>query len=322
MRTWRPDPMQSLTDRSELAAYTIGSIRDALSCLPTEIADPIDLILSVPDAENVVFHSDIFGWYFAILRQIQKEDHRAVLQAAADWRKAFNSAQESRARALSNSWVFGATVDVAAGEQGNDALMRAVEAKKISTGLDAHITPVTEFSGAKLENIRAAFALIDEIWPEALAEIRETLQRIYFFDSQDFISFTDFDTHGAVFIRQDFIDDPCRLAEEILHESSHIHLNTILAVTPLFLNTSDERYTSPLRADPRPMYGVFHQMYVLSRLAHFCGLMADREPYASKATLYRSQLRDAAVVVRNHGRLTEAGAELAGSILAALDPNS
>lgn len=319
MRTWQPDAERSNSDRGDLALFAIESIRDALGCLPVEVGQPIAEALSDLETAEEVLHADIFGWYFSLARCLIEGNTEAAVREASTWRRVVAGARASRARARANEPLLGIAVDYAASDQGEQALQRAVLAKRRSTGLDAGISATAQLTVAELANISASITLLGRVWPEIFKEICGVLQRIYFFESKDFISFTDFDTHGAVFIRRDFISDPCRLAEEILHESSHIHLNTILAVEALFLNGPEERYASPLRADPRPMFGVFHQMYVLSRLSHFYGLMADHDVYFRKARDYRSQLAEATQVVRTYARLTPGGSQLVNSIAATLD---
>jgi hypothetical protein len=56
------------------------------------------------------------------------------------------------------------------------------------------------------------------------------------------------------------------LVDHLVHETSHLFLNTVLAHDTLVLNDENSRYSSPIRKDPRPMLGIYHAVFVLSRV--------------------------------------------------------
>jgi HEXXH motif-containing protein len=56
------------------------------------------------------------------------------------------------------------------------------------------------------------------------------------------------------------------LTDQIVHETSHLYLNAVIAHDPLVLSESHERFNSPIRSDLRPMLGIYHAAFVLSRV--------------------------------------------------------
>ena len=56
------------------------------------------------------------------------------------------------------------------------------------------------------------------------------------------------------------------LVDQLVHETSHLFLNSIIAHDPLILNSPQERFSSPIRDDLRPMLGVYHATFVLNRV--------------------------------------------------------
>ena len=52
----------------------------------------------------------------------------------------------------------------------------------------------------------------------------------------------------------------------LVHETSHMLLFGLSAEGALLLNSGEERYTSPFRADPRPIDGILHACFVASRV--------------------------------------------------------
>ncbi|GEM_PF-4180333 len=147
------------------------------------------------------------------------------------------------------------------------------EAKRLvkeDCGGIAEIEPVFEpdLSLAK-DRICAALCTIARYDPEMFSEIKQHVWMIKIFCGKITMGFTDMRILGAMLIRL-----PAKVAspvmyfvEHIVHEASHIHLNCLMAIDPLILNSPDDRYISPLRTDLRPMMGVFHAMYVSAKIA-------------------------------------------------------
>jgi HEXXH motif-containing protein len=94
-----------------------------------------------------------------------------------------------------------------------------------------------------------------------------------------------------------------------------VRLNTVLSIRPMFLNPADARYSTPLRKDPRPMFGAFHQMFVLCRILEFYRrLSRQRSGYEAKVEEVRSKLQSGWELVREHAQLTEPGESVVSSI--------
>ena len=94
-----------------------------------------------------------------------------------------------------------------------------------------------------------------------------------------------------------------QLAEDIIHESFHNRLYAIEETSDFFHNdrihsTNENRFYSPWRNDPRPLYGVFHAVYVFSRVQQFwlnvlrasCTPEAQREFAAQRCGTLNLQL--------------------------------
>jgi hypothetical protein len=147
---------------------------------------------------------------------------------------------------------------------------RAKEEKNMSPSGSLHEVDGTPF----VARIAQAAALIESCWPEALRDIEHNVDVLVLFSGPGVQNFTDMRTHRAIYMNVNTIksDVPpfARTAEILLHEAAHTRLNGYLAVHPLFRERDPlRRYVTPLRPDPRPLFGVVHQLFVLARLAHF-----------------------------------------------------
>jgi hypothetical protein len=59
---------------------------------------------------------------------------------------------------------------------------------------------------------------------------------------------------------------PILLAESLVHEAAHLRFRALEEVTELYAGGPDVRLKTPLRADPRPVSGLMHQLVVLRHL--------------------------------------------------------
>ena len=73
------------------------------------------------------------------------------------------------------------------------------------------------------------------------------------------------------------------LSETLLHEAAHCRLSAIEDLIPLWVS-SGVRVKSPLRPDPRPIAGLFHQTYVLFWVSHYFRRLSDatQEPVVQR----------------------------------------
>jgi HEXXH motif-containing protein len=121
-----------------------------------------------------------------------------------------------------------------------------------------------------------AVNLLEAAWPQMLAELREMVRQVVLLRGDAIEGFTDFAVHGSVMINQarlatgsTGLPGPVRLAEALVHEGTHTRCNAAQMVRP-FLRPAGgdgELVMTPLRADPRPLTGLFQQLVVLVRSA-------------------------------------------------------
>ena len=71
---------------------------------------------------------------------------------------------------------------------------------------------------------------------------------------------------GGSLINAQVRRSPVSIIDLLVHESSHLLLFGLSADGALLSNGGEERYTSPLRADPRPIDGILHASFVASRV--------------------------------------------------------
>lgn len=72
---------------------------------------------------------------------------------------------------------------------------------------------------------------------------------------------------GLLLLNPRFHQTRLAMVEVLAHESAHSLLFGLTVEEPLVRNPDDALYPSPLRADPRPMDGIYHATFVSARMA-------------------------------------------------------
>ncbi|MDT0473293.1 HEXXH motif-containing putative peptide modification protein [Streptomyces sp. DSM 41014] len=223
----------------------------------------------------------------------------------------------------------------------NRSVTRALRAIPERKGADGQ--PVTAVLTVWDERERAALTsalgLLGRVWPEAAAEVRETVTEIALLDGEAIDGFTDFTVHGAVLVHRARLTDsaaglpgPVRFAEALVHEGTHTRCNAA-ALTAPFLAPDDAPgdapsdqprdadgtgrvrellVETPLRADPRPLTGLFQQTVVLARSVELYRRLTGLGPAVDsrRATLLRGAHQAVDTLGTHAGRLTDHGKEL------------
>lgn len=135
---------------------------------------------------------------------------------------------------------------------------------------------------------------------------------------QSFAGATCFFFRGGTIINSSSTISKARMIERLIHEYAHAELFTIAQKELLCLNSDDETHPVLIRSDPRPMNGIIHSLYVVSRVADFQIKLINNEMYSqSEKDLYQETKRilseqllygkSSLAVIKNHAKLTSLG---------------
>ncbi|MFJ4771243.1 aKG-HExxH-type peptide beta-hydroxylase [Streptomyces uncialis] len=269
----------------------------------------------------------------AVARSRTEEPHAAGVggaapgapeQAEEQVRAMVLRARRSRARARSVEQRTGWAVDLA--PSGEDHLAQSVrralrQAPAPADGSRGERTAeVTDWSADQREVFEEGCRTLQAAWPQMFAELRVTLRQVTLLGGWGIDGFTDFTVHGAVFVNSRRLGDQgteglagrFRLVEALVHEGTHNRCDAAAASTA-FLRTSgaQELTSTPLRADPRPLAGLFQQVVVLARSVLLYRRLPDGPAVRDRhAVLLEQGGRGAATLRDRAGALTGAGREL------------
>ncbi len=140
-------------------------------------------------------------------------------------------------------------------------------------GRDFRPVPPTE-SGLEAfrGQYRAATAIMEKCDPDLAQEVT-TLIRLAVpaaprdaSSEQRFNGASTFLAWGAAIFNSEIERHPVAMIDLLVHESGHLLLFGLVEGGALTKNAPTERYTSPLRQDPRPIDGIFHACFVATRV--------------------------------------------------------
>ncbi len=162
--------------------------------------------------------------------------------------------------------------------------------------------------------ITKSLEFLKQISPLFLNEFETYVANLKLFRSNRLVGMTDVRVFGTIYLCMSKGDMPETIyfCEHIIHETSHLHLHTLFAIDRLILNDPSERYTAPIRPDPRPMYGVFHATFVLSRMVRLFMLLAEKiDPsFEEYFELFLKRFLSGYNTIKNFGKLTPLGEKI------------
>jgi hypothetical protein len=186
-------------------------------------------------------------------------------------------------------------------------------------------------AGQARDAIGAALSLLESAAPELAAEIRALIGEIVLVaggvnENSRFDGATAFACWGALFLNADEHGDRIEAVDGLAHESAHALLFGHTLGHPLVENGPDERHASPLRADPRPLDGIYHATFVSARMHHAhgrilaSGLLSAEETARARDGLAssRAAFADGHATLQRHARMTPIGEKLMAEAAAAM----
>jgi len=141
-------------------------------------------------------------------------------------------------------------------------------------GAHAAISLLTEDKAIHEEKFALAWKKLKSLWPEAYEAAESFIKKIVLVQGGGFWSSSVPSYHGAILVCPQANWSLAHYLETLVHESAHLELNIRRMLDPLLLNPQEEAYSS-LRSSPRPMLGVLHAVFVLSRTVKMLTLLSQ-----------------------------------------------
>jgi HEXXH motif-containing protein len=199
------------------------------------------------------------------------------------------------------------------------SILSFLESSEGGRGPNGEIPEMERLESLELKTIapmiRDAISTIRECDAGVGDELREYVSEIRPFQGKVVRGITSVRAFGAVYIRvpEPSISPEGRLlyfVDHLTHETSHLHLHAIMNVDPLILNDDSKRFSAPIRKDLRPLYGIYHATFVLSRIARVLSRWHERACAAhilSALDEVRARYEKGYTTISENGSLTPMG---------------
>lgn len=199
------------------------------------------------------------------------------------------------------------------------------------SGLSLHI-PAPETTRSFIDRYKHAMSLLEQATPELAGEIHSIVHEVVGVaggpsDQGEFHGGSHYQLWGALFLNAGLHTNRIEMAEVLAHESAHSLLFGFCTHEPLTLNEDSQLFESPLRAEPRPMDGIYHATYVSARMHWAMNQLLESELLSDeeRGLAYAARDRDrdnfeaGYQVVNAHGVLTDLGRNLMSNARAYID---
>jgi HEXXH motif-containing protein len=165
--------------------------------------------------------------------------------------------------------------------------------------------------------LRAALALIRDFVPELRAEMDTCVELIVpvGFDAEQHLSASYAEVPGTLYLS--LHPDPMTMAEALLHEFSHTKVNLLSEHDAILENAFEPLFPSPVRPDPRPLWGVLLAVHAFLPVELLYARMAERghanagsAGFIERAGAIRKGNEEGLAVLQQNAHPTKVGAAL------------
>jgi HEXXH motif-containing protein len=298
--------------RDNTVRSTVALVQSAEKGLRADHAELVDRWAAVDTTRP--FSPAVYINHFALLAAISRSDAGAV-------RSAVNALALLRPE---DCHAEGLTLATVRGTAWENPILTRLRAHPVPDrfGRMTVMDPLPADDFARCEaDVRAALELIEAADPEMRAEVDQYVRHVCLSRGSGITGATSLQFFGAVFLREPYPEyhRVMYFFEHLVHETSHLNLNIIQTIDPLVLNPASELRRSPLRRDPRPIMGIFHAQFVLTRLVHIYRrvqpLVTD-SIFTSHAQTIEDKYQGGLATLNEAGRFSETGRRLLDSMTA------
>lgn len=178
--------------------------------------------------------------------------------------------------------------------------------------------------------VQKGFELLKNYFKEFYTESTELIGEVLLLNAKGIQAGTSTDLFGMIHknhaYRPDKITD---ILDFIIHEQSHLYLH-LLNTKDILVENPMERYESPLRATLRPIIGIYHATFVLSRIIYVLSNAHKRNLLPSSEINYCHDLVEhyetrffvGVNVLKKHAKMTSLGREIITSSKELLESTS
>jgi HEXXH motif-containing protein len=172
-----------------------------------------------------------------------------------------------------------------------------------------------------IETLDQAFALVETFLPQTCAEMRLALREVVpvGYDATRHLSASYREAIGTMYLT--LHPNVMTMTEAVLHEFQHNKLNVAADSVDFLANAFSPLYPSPIRPDPRPLWGILLAVHAFLPVAELYRRMRDAGHAFTAHPGFETRLSEIDLknhegmeMLRTHAQLTPAGVALFGDL--------
>ena len=213
-----------------------------------------------------------------------------------------------------------ATIDVDGSDPWTHAFLHDLSKTETPPEREAGELRATSLDPLLCRQLGSCLQRLRMLWPQMAAELETNVRLFVPIISDTMEAFTNTGWQGGIFLRTDF-DVEWFLLERLVHESSHLRLNLIMATEKIHNARPEERLPSPFRAGLRPVNGLYHGAFVFTRSAEVLVRLygaTHNETVRQRVAELRQKAEASFGIIERHVPLTAFGQSLFDEIRTAL----
>jgi HEXXH motif-containing protein len=156
--------------------------------------------------------------------------------------------------------------ETASGPVQQDEMLRVIPWDKLLTD---------PYNQAIMERLAEGTRYLQRYSEGSYQEVCAVMDGISLLTGGRFVGSSDIWYHGIAVLNPDDTWTEITFADHLIHEGAHIALHALNELMPVMYNPFEEGAPSPIRSDPRPLYGTFHATFVFMRLVQFFARIVD-----------------------------------------------
>lgn len=171
-----------------------------------------------------------------------------------------------------------------------------------------------EFEKAK-SVIKKALSIYKVTFPDFFKEYEELVSEVLILKAEGLKNGSSSDTFGMIYKSSLFNSEKVTDALDfIVHEQAHLYVHLLNQDDPILLNPH-ERFEAPLRNEKRPLMGIYHATFVLSRMQHVLNEALSRNvlpesemAYCKEQVIYyKKRFQLGLEILKKHAQMTPLG---------------
>lgn len=223
---------------------------------------------------------------------------------------------------LSEDTYYIDKIDIISFSEVNDYYAPLVGERFADIGRESHFSHLSSEEFEKVKKVlQQAIEMYKKSFPDFYSEFEELVSEILVLKAEGLKNGTSTDVFGMIYKSSIFNCEKITDALDfIVHEQSHLYLHLLNTDDPIVLNPH-EMHEAPLRVDKRPLMGIFHATFVISRMHYVLKkalslnvIPEDEREYCEEQVLdYKKRCQSGREVLKKHAQMTPLGEALIAS---------